>query len=151
MALCEGTLWVMPRKGSRREPSALVHELEVADRPWSRLAGLQLRPALPASRGLLLLPCRSIHTHWMRFPIDALFLDESGVVVDVHAGVKPWRFVVPSEKPHAVLEVAGGSFRGKRGDRLYWDTRVPARPSVTFLQQSPAGLAPAGGGTKFHV
>ncbi|MEI7880862.1 MAG: DUF192 domain-containing protein, partial [bacterium] len=47
----------------------------VADTFWKRSIGLMGKPGLKAGQGLLLSPCGSIHTCFMRFPIDIIFLD----------------------------------------------------------------------------
>ena len=71
----------------------VVARLEVADRFWSRLLGLQFRRSLPPDAGLLVKPCGSIHTCFLRFAIDAVFLDADGRVLAVRRNIKPWRFV----------------------------------------------------------
>jgi uncharacterized membrane protein (UPF0127 family) len=86
----------------------VVDCLEIADGFWSRLVGLQLRSEPPPGFGLLLVPCSSIHTGFMRFPIDVLALNRDGRVVDVRHGVRPWRLVVPQRPTFAILEVASG-------------------------------------------
>ena len=57
--------------------------------------------------GLLIRPSFSIHTFFMRFPIDAVFLDRSGSVVDVVGRLKPWR-AATRLRARAVLELAAG-------------------------------------------
>jgi len=68
---------------------------EVADGPWSRFKGLQFRKYLPPGCGLLLVPCPSVHTFFLRFPIDVLLLDRAGQVLAVRRAVRPWRLVLP--------------------------------------------------------
>jgi uncharacterized membrane protein (UPF0127 family) len=63
---------------------------------------------------LLLEPCNSIHTCFMRFEIDAVFLDEAGVVVKIYNNIKPWRFILPVKNSRATLELAQG-LAGKLG------------------------------------
>ncbi|MDX1926557.1 MAG: DUF192 domain-containing protein, partial [Pirellulaceae bacterium] len=53
----------------------ILPELEIASTFWSRFVGLQFRRELPKHSGLWLSPCSSIHTCFMRFPIDVLMLD----------------------------------------------------------------------------
>lgn len=97
----------------------LVERLHVADTWWTRLRGLQFLRALPAGTGLLLVPCPSIHSFWMRFPIDLLFVDREGTVVDVHREVRPWRVVVSrGQGAFAALEVAAGTPLPPIGSRL---------------------------------
>ena len=67
---------------------------EVARTLWARIRGLIGRRGLPAGEGLLILRCNAIHTFFMSFPIDAVFLDASDRVVKVVRGIKPWRPLV---------------------------------------------------------
>jgi uncharacterized protein len=92
----------------------------VAESPRLRMRGLLGRRDLPAGEGLLLRPAPSIHTWFMRFPIDAVFLDREMRVLDVVSGLRPWRMAA-RRKSRAVLEVASGqaSRHGlRRGDTL---------------------------------
>ncbi len=120
-----------------RTGSTVVEELELADGYWSRLAGLQFRAELPPNRGLLLVPCRSLHTHWMRFPIDVATLDEDGFVLEVFENVRPWRIVMPKRRSHAVLETAAHRLTVQVGSRLV----VPEASRAT-VPRSLAFVAP---------
>jgi uncharacterized membrane protein (UPF0127 family) len=71
------------------------------------MRGLLGRRDLPQGEGILLRPAGSIHTFFMRFPIDAVFLSESGVVLSVTAGVRPWR-IAGCKRSRSVLELAAG-------------------------------------------
>ena len=64
--------------------------LEVADSFFSRFRGLMLRKTLPPGHGLLLEPCNSIHMCFMRFAIDAVYIDREYRVVKVVTGLRPW-------------------------------------------------------------
>ena len=99
---------------------ALCEECVVADNPFTRLRGLLGRRGLGAGEGLLLRPSPSIHTWFMRFAIDVVFLDPELRVLRVAHAVKPWRFA-GCRGARAVLELASGqaSARGVGvGDRL---------------------------------
>ena len=85
----------------------------VADRPLTRLRGLLGRRALPAGEGLLLRPAPSIHTWFMRFPIDAVFLSAELEVLAVRAEMPAWRMAA-GRGARAVLELAAGE-AGRRG------------------------------------
>ena len=65
------------------------------------------RRELAPGEGLLLKPTPSIHTWFMRFPIDAVFLDADLRVLDVKPHLRPWRFA-GRRHTRAVLELAGG-------------------------------------------
>ena len=91
-----------------------------ARRPLSRMKGLLGRRELPPGQGILLRPAASIHTAFMRFPIDAVFLAADGTVLDVRRALPAWR-VAASRGAKAVLELPAGESvrRGVEvGDRL---------------------------------
>ena len=96
----------------RRADGAVVCErCSLADSPLTRLRGLLGRNGLETGEGLLLRPASSIHTFFMRFPIDAVFLDRALVVVGIAGAVEPWR-AATRRGAKAVLELpAGESFR----------------------------------------
>ena len=79
----------------------------LADSPLTRLRGLLGRDGLDAGEGLLLQPASSIHTFFMRFPIDAVFLDRALVVVGIADEVEPWR-AASRRGAKAVLELPAG-------------------------------------------
>jgi len=86
----------------------------------SRLRGLMLRKRLLDDEGLLLSPAGAIHTFFMRFPIDAVFLDRSLVVVGIEGAIDPWR-TAKQRGAKSVLELPAGesSRRGLAvGDQL---------------------------------
>jgi uncharacterized membrane protein (UPF0127 family) len=86
----------------------LVAKLEIADTFWRRFRGLQFRRPLAPDAGLLLTPCRSIHTHWMQFSIDVAMLDEEGVVIEILPGMKPWRIAPHVRGTQSIVETAAG-------------------------------------------
>jgi uncharacterized membrane protein (UPF0127 family) len=79
----------------------------VADGPLSRMCGLLGRSDLPTGHGLLLAPAGSIHTHFMRFPIDAVFLDRDSRVIGIRSAIGPWR-MARRRGAKAVLELRSG-------------------------------------------
>jgi uncharacterized membrane protein (UPF0127 family) len=79
----------------------------VADSFGLRLRGLLGRPELAGGEGLLLRPSGSIHTWFMRFAIDAVFLDRHFRVVHTAAAIRPWR-MARARRARAVLELAAG-------------------------------------------
>ena len=114
----------------------LVESLELADRFWSRLVGLQFRSSLPAGHGLLLVPCSSLHTFFVRFAIDLVILDRRGEVVAVRKQVRPWRVVLPIRHAHAILEMPSGAAHVQPGQRLRLAPTANAaqlRKSLKFL------------------
>lgn len=86
---------------------AVCERCVVADNPLTRLRGLLGRRELRAGEGLLLRPSPSIHTWFMRFPIDAVFCDKELRVVGVAADLAPWRFAGRLHA-RATIELAAG-------------------------------------------
>ena len=92
----------------------------VADRPVPRLKGLLGRDDLAPEEGLLLRPAAAIHTCFMRFPIDAVFLDRDLRVLHVARALKPWRGAC-RRRARAVLELRSGECDSRQlgvGDQL---------------------------------
>jgi uncharacterized membrane protein (UPF0127 family) len=63
----------------------------VARSYWSRFKGLMFQAELPEGEALLIDPCSSVHTFFMRFPIDVVFLDKNDCVVKIAAALGPYR------------------------------------------------------------
>jgi uncharacterized protein len=92
----------------------------LADSPIRRMRGLLGRKTLDAGQGLLIRPAPAIHTWFMRFTIDAVFLDRELNVLSVRPGLRPWR-MASQRGARAVLELPAGEAerRGiEPGDRL---------------------------------
>lgn len=80
------------------------------------------RSNLPPGTGLVIDPCSSIHTFWMRFPIDVLYVDREGMVLRADRAMKPWR-VGPLLVRHGryVIELPAGTIEQSQtaqGDRV---------------------------------
>ena len=90
------------------EDGAVVCErCAVAATPLRRLKGLLGRSGLEPGEGLLLSPASSIHTFFMRFSIDVVFLDKDLVVRKVARDVRPWRLAA-ARRARRVLELPSG-------------------------------------------
>lgn len=104
----------------RERGHAVCERCVVARRPWTRLKGLLGRRELSSEEGLLIRPTTAIHTWFMRFPIDAVFLDKNMTVLDVVPALGRWR-MAGRRGARSVLELRAGECerRGVRpGDRL---------------------------------
>jgi uncharacterized protein len=104
----------------RQDGRVVCEQLLVAARPLRRMRGLLGRAGLPAGEGILLRPAGSVHTFFMRFPIDVVFLDAELRVLEIAHEVPPWR-VTASSGARAVLEISAGETRRRglrEGDRL---------------------------------
>ena len=82
--------------------------LEVADNFLKRFLGLMGRKKIPAGQGLLILPCNSIHMLFMRFAIDAVYVDKNFVVKKVVRNLPAWLGMSICAGAHAVIEFAAG-------------------------------------------
>ena len=104
----------------RDDGSVVCESCRLAATFRSRFLGLLGRRGLASREGLLIRPGGSIHTFFMRFAIDVVFLDGRGVVVKVVPHLRPWRLAFARGGREA-LELAAGAAarRGLRpGDRL---------------------------------
>ena len=107
--------------GEHSYATGLIRHLCVANQPHTRFLGLMGRSRLEAGEALLIKPCSSIHTFFMRFPIDVVFVDKGSRVVKIAESVKPWRFLLGGKGAHAVLELPSGALAStdlKVGDHL---------------------------------
>ena len=107
---------VHPRSGR-----VLAERLRVPRTAFGRGLGLMFRRELPAGDGMWITPCNGIHMFFMRFAIDAVFLDRRLRVVRVRAGLRPWRVVPLVLRAHSVLELPAGTVAGlglERGEQL---------------------------------
>ncbi|BCS31124.1 hypothetical protein TBR22_A03240 [Luteitalea sp. TBR-22] len=88
---------------------ALVGEVVEARTAWGRMVGLLAHTSLPVGEGLLLAPAWSIHTWFMRIPIDVVFLDGEDRVLRVFPALPAWRLVSGTRQARTVLEFGAGT------------------------------------------
>lgn len=81
----------------------------LADTFFTRLRGLMYRKSLEVNTGMLIRPCRQIHTFGMKFLIDAVFLNRDGTVVCVRNSIPPRRISPFIPESYQVLELPAGS------------------------------------------
>jgi uncharacterized protein len=84
------------------------------------MRGLLGRSGLEPGEGMLFEPAGSIHMFFMRFAIDAIFVDRDGTVLKIAANLKPWRMAW-ARRGHAVIELAAGEVARRGiapGDRI---------------------------------
>lgn len=101
--------------------TVLATKLEVANGFYSKLKGLIGRDCLEEGSGLWMARCRAIHTFWMRFPIDVVFLDKDLTVRKAFRGVKPFHQIVCCFSAKGVLELPEGTIERAHiriGDRI---------------------------------
>ena len=101
----------------------LVQHVEEANTFGARLLGLMFRKQLALGSGLLLEPCPQIHTCFMRFTIDVIFIDAQNRVIAVLENMRPWRMSRFYSQARRTLELPGGSLQGgvAVGEELIFD------------------------------
>ncbi len=122
--------WVIPRRPAdpnlRLQVSNLTRHtvlatcMEVADSGSKRSKGLLGREGLSSGEGLWIIPCESVHTFFMRFPIDLVYLDRKNRIKKLRSNVPPWRLSA-CLAAHSVIELAAGTIcktQTERGDTL---------------------------------
>ena len=90
-----------------RSGDVVATDVRSADGFVDSFVGLMFKKSLPDGHGLLFRPARGIHTHFMRFPIDLIYLDKANRVTKVRAAMRPWRFDFTSAA--GVIEMTAGS------------------------------------------
>jgi uncharacterized membrane protein (UPF0127 family) len=113
---------------SCRSGTLLADVVEGAFDSRARRQGLLGRSRLPDGSALAIAPCSAIHTCFMRFSIDVVFVRRGGEVVRVAEDVRPWRIRV-AWGAHAVVELPAGTARRtglRAGDRVELVQPTPA-------------------------
>jgi uncharacterized protein len=103
--------------------SVLGTSVSVADGWWSRTRGFLGQRAPDAGEGILLSPCRGLHMIGMSFPLDAIFISMSGVVVALHPDMKPGTRTPLYSSAEYAIELPAGSIEAsgtREGDVVVW-------------------------------
>jgi uncharacterized membrane protein (UPF0127 family) len=132
----------------RREDDGRVvcERCVIADTLPRRLRGLLGVGGLPPGEGIVLRPGWSIHTAFMRFPIDVVYVDADQVVVKVVPNLRPWR-ASTCRGARDVVELAAGECARtglRAGDRVTWAARpvngrapAPTPPAAESAEGGP--------------
>lgn len=105
----------------KRNSEVLITNLNVANTFWSRFMGLMGKSSMSSSEAIMFPKCNAIHTCFMKFSIDCVFLDKSGRVRKVYRNLAPWRLAGPVWGAAMVIELIGGSAERlniQEGDQL---------------------------------
>lgn len=89
----------------------LATKVVVANSFFKRLKGLLGRKFLNEGEALIIMPSNSIHTFFMRFPIDVLFIDKNNKIVKLIPSLKPFRFTPICFKSAYIVELPSGKIR----------------------------------------
>jgi len=109
---------------SKNTSKTLIPKLEVATSFWARTKGLLGRKDLPLDQALWIHHCNSVHTFFMNFPIDLVFIDRNLVVKKTISRVKPNRIVFPVLWASSVIELSAGFLENNPiavGEQLHVD------------------------------
>lgn len=110
----------MTRIRNETKGSELAGDARWARWPWQRMRGLLGRRSLPEGQGLIFPRAGAIHTCFMRFDIDIVFLDEHGIVLKTARELSTFRFT-GARGAHCCVELAAGTMHRtatEAGDRL---------------------------------
>lgn len=94
--------------------SEIVFEkLILSESTISRMVGLLGRKGLGPDEAMWITNCNAIHTFFMKFSIDCVFVDQKGQIKKIYHEVKPWKIAGPVWGAAAVVEMAAGQARYK--------------------------------------
>jgi uncharacterized membrane protein (UPF0127 family) len=88
--------------------TVLGDAIDIADTSAKRRRGLLKHEGLGQGEGLWIVPCESVHTLFMKFPIDLVYLGKDRKVRKVRHAVKPWRLSA-CLSAHSILELPAGA------------------------------------------
>ena len=106
---------------SDRTRKCVAHSVEMAETRQARRRGLLGRDGMQQGEALMIIPCLAIHTAFMRFSIDVVFVDGDVRVVRTVSRMAPWRMAV-CFRARSVIELPAGTLEScavEPGDRLY--------------------------------
>ena len=86
----------------------ILGEIYIADTLLKRLFGYMFQRK-PYHKYILITPCNSIHTYFMKFEIDVLFLDKEMKVICIIKGLKPGKIIMPIKNASTVVEAPCGN------------------------------------------
>jgi uncharacterized membrane protein (UPF0127 family) len=101
----------------------LLPEVSLTTSPWDRMRGLLGRSEPNSQQGFLIKPCNMVHTAFMRYPIDVIFMDKLGRILAIHEKLSPWKIAI-CLKAKMVLELRSGSVKNLKlglSEQLLWE------------------------------
>jgi uncharacterized membrane protein (UPF0127 family) len=89
----------------------LAAHVKVADTFFSRFKGLMLTQSLPTGHSLYIKPCPSIHTFFMNYSIDVLYINENNEIVGTDEQLQPAKLGKRCKGAYSVFELPEGTVR----------------------------------------
>ena len=111
---------------NERTGETVAGKAVLASSPLTRMKGLLGRKTLPRDEAIILRPASSIHTHFMRFALDVIYLDSEGEILKIVPNLVPFRFSA-ARRAHTVIEMVAGALSDKDlrvGDRLLFTSEL---------------------------
>jgi hypothetical protein len=136
----------MVRVVNESRHSVLGGSIRMADSLWARLRGFLFQRKPVAGEGLFLTPCKGVHMYGMRFPLDVLIIDRTGLVIAAHPQLAPGRRTPVYPSAQYALELPSGAITEtstRVGDRLSWKPAGYVAEAVD--DDAPQQRAAAGG------
>jgi len=112
----------MARLTNLTQNRLLTENLHVARTLRERTVGLLGKSSLPTDEMLWILRCNSIHTFFMKFSIDCIFINKQMLVCAIRRNIRPWRLVLPVFRAQSVIEMSAGQAHQlnlQLGDQLH--------------------------------
>lgn len=107
---------------NKKTDQILAHHLIKATTLPQRIKGLLSYKNFERHKALWIYPCFSIHTFFMSFSIDVIFVDTHLVVKSIYEQIPPWKMIVPAQvSVFSVFEFTGGALKDKtvhQGDQF---------------------------------
>ena len=94
---------------AKSNETLLINNVNTAFELKQRLIGLLKHQDLATGEGLWIKPCTSIHSFFMRFTFDAIFLNQDNVIVRMYQDFKPFRISAFIPSATSVLEMPAGT------------------------------------------
>jgi len=113
---------------NQTKATVLAEDALLADNFWKRMVGLLGKDALRPGQALILKPCNCVHTFFMRFPIDCLFVDKNKIVIKTISCLKPFKITPLYFSSHLVIELPEGAITSsytREGDTLLFEPQSP--------------------------
>jgi uncharacterized membrane protein (UPF0127 family) len=112
-----------------RTGDVVAHEVRTALDSATRRKGLLGLDGMPSGSALIIAPCSAIHTWFMRFAIDVVFVAKDGRVIKVRERLNAWRMSA-ALSAHAVVELPAGAIASgtRKGDQLLLRAHKPRIP-----------------------
>jgi len=112
-----------PEKNIEKD-ELISNNVAVANNFFSRLFGLIFRRKLRNGNSLLIENCKGIHTFWMMYNIDVIFLDKNNKAISIFCNIRPFKIIPFIKNTSKVLELRSGSVEAtslKAGDLMYFE------------------------------